>query len=232
MAAFATDDDETGSNVTVETVDDGNGKSHKRYIVRNKLKPTSLQIDKKWFTYNGTPEIRQLTTTDNDTFITVELYRHDAQALADNSEDAGVNIGKFKIYAKRVECSEGNISYSTAGEDAFWSIKFDKLDAYYVDKNGKLKAYSYSVKEADIPGGYIQDFDSVFTVDDETITSTTTSVLQDGVFTKMVIVNKNNESFTLPETGSGKLIPIYIAGALTMLASGALLVYRRKLRNN
>jgi len=99
----------------------------------------------------------------------------------------------------------------------------DRLNAYYVSsENGKtvLKQYAYVAKESAIDGYELSDGSNL------------KATLSNGEYNNIVLVNKCNSAFTLPETGSGKLIPIYIAGALTMLASGALLVYRRKLRNN
>ncbi len=215
----------------VEREDKATKKKYKVFIIKNVLKPTELEIDKTWLAYTGSVEEIQ-KTQDSPVTITISLLQN------------GKEVGKYVIGSKTAIKADATALYEIEPvmvndtEHKLWSAKFTKLPAYYVvTESGKthLEACTYSVTEDKIDGldGYALVTEAITDPDGQQIVSVLEASLNtDGTYNNIVLYNKSNVTFELPETGSGKLIPMYIVGALITLASGALLIYRKKLRNN
>ncbi len=244
LAEYGADIDENNSNIEVKDVVVNGKVDHKLYIVRNLMKPTEIEIDKNWLTYTGTPDSLQEKYDSNitiditlkqiagDTVAKEWSYRLSVQGITNsNGESTYYDLQNNQLVANIKNVTLVEDKASKTGYKC-WSALFSGLDAYYVvvdGNNSYLEKYQYEIEE-----GKLYDGNEELTsyTQDEEASVLVSNIGEDGKLTKAVIVNKSNVTFELPETGSGATIPIYIAGALTMLASGALLIYRRKLRNN
>ncbi|MBQ8137987.1 MAG: choice-of-anchor A family protein [Lachnospiraceae bacterium] len=221
---------------TEETDTDGN--VFTLFTLKNILLPTELEIDKKWFTYLGTPDSLQTSDT-TDVTIDVGLNRVAKDGTATEIGTITVGALSYKVSAKTVNQAFEVTGVTENNAPKKWAVKVTKLPAYYVatDADGKtyLEKYSYKVSEKAIS---ISDYTLVDLAvsDGEKNIIIPGSVLDsnlkdDGTYSTIVINNRSTSTFQLPETGGRgrNFTAFYIVGALMLLGSVALLIYRKRL---
>ncbi len=219
---------------------DNNREKYTFFTIKNTLLPTELEIDKKWFTYLGTPDSLQTSDT-TDVTIDVVLNR-----VAKDGTDTKIGIITVGATSYKVSERFGKQTFEVTGvtennAPKKWAVKVTKLPAYYVakDADGKtyLEKYSYTVSEKAINGitDYslvdlaISDVEKNIIIPGSVLKSTLKE--DDGTYSTIVINNRSTSTFQLPETGGRgrNFTAFYIVGALMLLGSVALLIYRKRL---
>ncbi|MBR1862159.1 MAG: choice-of-anchor A family protein [Lachnospiraceae bacterium] len=214
-----------------------NGKTYTKYVVTNGLKTTELEIDKNWLTYTGTIDSMQ---TNKDSELFIRLY------LTANNEENTTHIAKGSYLLGAVSIDNSDSVYSgeliedvsSETKTKLWAFKVTGLPMYYgakqEDGSAILKKYVYSVTEDPLDGyEFITEPRQLSSGEAIEASVTTASLNDENAYNSIVIKNMSESHFSLPETGgAGHIIPVYIAGAVVILATIALLVYRRKLRKN
>jgi|GEM_PF-2810027 len=218
---------------------DTDGKVFTLFTLKNILLPTELEIDKKWFTYLGTPDSLQTSDT-TDVTIDVGLSRVDKKGNAEEIGTITVGALSYKVSAKAVNQAFEVTGVTENNAPKKWAVKVTKLPAYYVatDADGKtyLEKYSYKVSEKAISiSDYtlvdlaISDGENNIIIPGSVLNSTLKE--DDGTYSTIVINNRSTSTFQLPETGGRgrNFTAFYIVGALMLLGSVALLIYRKRL---
>ncbi len=221
---------------TVEEFEE-NGKTYRRFVVKNGLKPAGFDVYKKWFTYTGTQDSIQ-TSKDSDVSIMLSLVV--------NNEENTTHIAKgcYILYATSVDDSGAaypveliDDASSETGK-TLWAFRVTNVPGYYAEEREDgsivLKKYSYSLNENPVEG-YEFVAEDVTLSSGESITGSITLSIPDenGQYGTIVIKNMSEATFMLPETGGSGRFIVYIAGGLiAVLSAAALLLYRKKLRRN
>ena len=221
---------------TEETDTDGN--VFTLFTLKNILLPTELEIDKKWFTYLGTPDSLQSSDT-TDVTIDVGLSRFDKDGNAKEIGTITVGALSYKVSAKTVNQAFEVTGVTENNAPKKWAVKVTKLPAYYVatDADGKtyLEKYSYKVSEKPITSiaDYVLVDIAVSNGEQIVIPGSVldSNLKDDGTYSTIVINNRSTSTFQLPETGGRgrNFTAFYIVGALMLLGSVALLIYRKRL---
>ncbi|MCR4617173.1 MAG: Cna B-type domain-containing protein [Lachnospiraceae bacterium] len=227
-----------GDAVTLGTVaKDESDNEYRLFTLKNILKPTELEIDKNWFTYTGSVDSLQ-TSTSTDVTIKLNIVRTSASGTDTpiGSMILGID-GCRNLTRENGEAFEATQVVDPSTSYKYWAVKLKNLPAYYVatgaDGKTYLEKYKYSVTEDTIAGYELVDAD--MTDENGTVIlgkSTTTSELtNEGVFTTIILKNRSTSTFALPETGGRgrNFTALYVVGALMLIGSAALLIYRKKL---
>lgn len=168
---------------------------------------TNLSVDKKWFISDGKTPMTQNPQEGN---IKFELR----QIVWIDGEKANVKTyGEYEIGAEKKEGSPA------------WSLTINMLPAkeYIYDEDAdvyKVYTYTYFVVETEcnVKGTYVNcGYEN---------NDTEKGVI--GSENHILVFNKNNDYYELPETGGMGNSVVYAAGALIMMIGAALLVYKKK----
>ncbi len=227
-----------------EVEDPETGKTYSKFIVTNMLKTTEIEIDKEWFTYSGERDSLQ-EKLDSGVYIGIVLSQR-SQNMNDVNPKGLYYLGINSITDRSFQPVENasliadEINSSTGWK--YWAAKFTNLPKYYAVDNGDntvtLEKYVYEIEEDSISiGDYELVMDDVTNENGAVIiegSKVYAQIGEDGTYSTIRLVNKSNASFRLPETGGRgrSYIPVYIAMAVVIFSTIALLVYRRKLRKN
>jgi choice-of-anchor A domain-containing protein len=231
--------DEKLGGYKVEVVkDETTGKEHSKYVYTNVLKDTEIEVDKEWFTFTDSPQVM----SDSDLVIKIKLVQQCKTDRLSIREKGTYLLGYNSI--SNVDGKAVDESVAKLSQDKNWAVKFVNLPAYYAvkDASGRvtLQQYEYVVGEAGayklVNGEYVPYTDyELATTGSVLVASLDENVISEigiGTYNTILLKNKSIVTFSLPETGGPGVIPFYVVGGLSIFASLALLVYRRKLRKN
>lgn len=152
----------------------------------NRAHPIRLQVNKKWFKYDG--EIDNIQNGGNpNVCITFLLEQLDEKGTQ-------IRKSKFVMYANELKKIEGSLgSERTRIPGVMWSFRFENLQNSYLREDGTLGRYTYRITE--IPdeqgftyGKYVQVGEVEYDIDACGVVQAT-------------MKNRTTESYVLPETG-------------------------------